>query len=72
MLFGWWKGREPKPNTWIGQARWLERCLIEAGIPPGDRFRLAQNRVQWRKRVQQAFPEKTLTLRYMETRTHTT
>lgn len=41
----------------VGQARWLERCLAAAGISSGDWFRLAQNRVERRKRIQAAFPD---------------
>ena len=62
MLFGWWKGRQMRVNTWSGQARWLERCLAYARIPSGDWFRLAQNRAEWRKRINSVFPDKQLTV----------
>ena len=62
VLFGWWKGRTLKAHTFVGQARWLERCLARAGIPVGDWFRLAQNRTAWRKRIYDAFPERRLTV----------
>ena len=55
MLFGWWKGKSIKYNTWTAQSRWLERCLKDAGVPRGDWFRLAQNRRLWRHRIRQAF-----------------
>ena len=62
MLFGWWKARTIKANTWTAQSRWLERCLKDAQIPVGDWFRLAQARSKWRKLVNEAFPTKELTL----------
>ena len=49
-----------KAHTWIGQSRWMERCLAHAQIQSEDWFRLAQNRTEWRKRIQQAFPDRTL------------
>ena len=61
VLFGWWKGRTMKAHAWIGQSRWLERCLAQAGIVSEDWFRLAQNRKEWRKRIIQALPERVLT-----------
>ena len=53
MLFGWWKGRSIKYNTWGAQSKWLERCLrtSNVSISVGDWFRLAEQRAEWRRRV---------------------
>lgn len=48
-------------HAFIGQRRWLERCLAQAGIPSEDWIRSAQNRTQWRAQIRAAFPDRVFT-----------
>ena len=62
MLFGWWQNKKSKICLGvIMQPMWLRRIVRQAGIPAIDWFRLAQDRKEWRKLIQKAIPQKSLT-----------
>jgi ribonuclease HI len=55
-MFGWIDGNKARPRAPPRQAQWINSCLRAAQIADADWFRLAQNKNEWKRRVQEAFP----------------